>query len=101
MGKMSKSIREHDIRSLVLKATITDPVTNKVRFIETQEQLVQAAVASNKKQQCKTEGTPFRIQPLLQDFGYCADNKTNVEAVLNRTYICHPTTDNYAKEFMR
>ena len=49
MEKMSKSIRERDIRSPVLKATITDPVTNKVKFIETQEELVQAAAASNKK----------------------------------------------------
>ena len=33
---MSKSIRERDVRSPVLKATITDPVNNKVRFIKTQ-----------------------------------------------------------------
>ena len=49
VGKMSKSIRELDTRSPVLKATITNPVTNKVRFIETQEELVQAAAASNKE----------------------------------------------------
>ena len=46
--KMSKSIKERNIRAPVLKATITDPVTNKVRFIETQKELAQAA-ASNKK----------------------------------------------------
>ena len=98
---MAKSIRERDIRSSVLKATITDQATNKVRFIETQEELVQAATVFNKKQQFRTEGTPFGIKPLLQDFGYCTDNKTNVKAVLNGTYICHPTTDKYAKEFIK
>ena len=95
---MSKSIRERDTRSPVLKATISDPVTNKVEFIETQEELVQVAAKSNKKQQCRTESTSFRIQPLLQDFGYY---KNNVKAVLNGTYICHPTTDKYAKEFIK
>ena len=40
VGKISKSMREWDTRSPVLKATITNPVTNKVRFIETQEELV-------------------------------------------------------------
>ena len=98
---MSKSIGERNIRSPVLKATITNPVTNKVRFIKTQNELVQAAVASNKKRQCRTEGTPFRVQPLLQDFGYCTDNKNNVEAVLNGTYVCNPATDKYAKEFIK
>ena len=69
-------------------------------FIETQEELVQIAAASNKKHQCRTEDIPFRIQPLLQDFGYCADNKTNVEAILNQTYICPLIIDKYAKEFI-
>ena len=41
------------------------------------------------------------MQPLLQEFGYCADNRTNVEAVLNGTYSCPPTTDKYAKEFIK
>ena len=72
-----------------------------MRFIEIQNGLIQAAAASNKKRQCRTEGTPFRVQPLLQDFGYCADNKDNVEAVLNGTYECNPATDEYAKEFIK
>ena len=55
-GKMSKSIREHDTRSPVLKETITDPVINKVRFIKTQEELVQAASASNKKTTVQNRG---------------------------------------------
>ena len=98
---MSKSIRERDVRSPVLKATITDPVTNEVRFIETQNELVQAAAASNKKHQQRIESTPFRVQPLIQDFGYCADNKDNIEAVLNGTYVYNPATDEYAKEFIK
>ena len=84
-----------------MKATVIDPVSNEVVFIETQKELVQAAAVSNKKRQSRTEGTPFRVQPLLQEFGYCADNRTNVEAVLNGTYVCPPTTDKYAKEFIK
>ena len=41
------------------------------------------------------------MQPLLQEFGYCEDNRTNVKAVLNGTYVCPPTTDKYAKEFIK
>ena len=98
---MSKKIRERNFKSPILKATVIDPVSNEVVFIETQRELVQAAAASNRKQQSRTERTPFRVQPLLQEFGYYADNKTNVEAVLNETYVCPPTTDKYAKEFIK
>ena len=98
---MSKIIRESNTRSPVLKVTISDLVTNKVVFIETQEELVLAVAASNKKLHCRTEGTPFRIQSLLQDFYYYADNKVNIEKVLNRTYTCPPTTNKYTKEFIK
>ena len=101
VGDMSKRIRERDFRSPVLKATITDPTTNEVVFIETQRELVRAAAASNRKRQSRTQGTPFRVQPLLQEFGYCADNRNNVEAVLNGTYECPPGTDKYAIEFIK
>ena len=68
VGDMSKKIRERDFRSPVLKATVIDPVSNEVVFIEIQRELVQAAAASNRKRQSRTEGTPFRVQPLLQEF---------------------------------
>ena len=42
---MSKTIRERNTRSPVLKAIITNPVTNEVVFIKTQKEIVLAAVA--------------------------------------------------------
>ena len=37
---------------------------------------------------------------MLQEFGYCADNKVNVNSVLDETYVIPPGTDKYAEEFI-
>ena len=58
-----------------------------------------AAAKSNLRRQSQTKGTTFRITPLIDESGYYADIKANVDAVLNGTYVSQPTTGKYAKEF--
>ena len=82
---MSKTTRERNTRFPVLKPTIIDQVTNKVVFIETQEELIQAA-ASNEKRQCRTEGIPFKIQSLLQG-RYCKGNKKHQNSFKQNIYL--------------
>lgn len=101
IGRISKDIHECNNRTLVLKATVICSITGVKSIIKIHEKIVEAAAKSNLKCQCKTEGTAFRIYPLLQDFRYCADNKINVDAVLNGTYIVPPGTDQYVKEFIK
>jgi len=79
---------------------VTCSDTGVTTILDTHNKIVQAAAESNCRCQCKIEGTAFRTAPLLQDFRYCADNKVNVDAVLDRTYVIPPGTDNYAKEFI-
>ena len=74
--------------------------TGVTTIFDTQNEIFQAATESNCCCQCKTEGTAFRTAPLLQEFGYCSDNKVNVYAVLDRTYVIPPGTDKYAEEFI-
>ena len=75
-------------------------ITEVTTIIKTQNKIVKAAAKSNFCRQCKTEETPLRIALLLQEFGYFADNKENVDVVLNRTYVIPPGIDQYAKEFI-
>ena len=73
--------------------------TGVITILDTQNYIVQPVTESNCRFQYKTEGTSFRTAPLLQEFGYCADNKVNVSAVLDGTYVIPPGTDKYTKEF--
>ena len=100
LGIISKDIRKKNTRAPVLKATVTSIDTGVTTIINTQNNIVEASIESNCCQQCKTEGTAFRTVPLLQDFGYCADNKENVNTVLYGTYVIPPGTDKYAEEFI-
>ena len=61
-GKILKDSCERNIRSPILKATVTCPMTGVTTIIETQSKIIEAA---------KTEETDFRVTPLLQYFGYC------------------------------
>ena len=61
---MSKHIKERNNRSPVLKATITNLVTNKMIFTETQEKLIQSAAAPNNK------------KTAVQNRGYALQNST-------------------------
>ena len=37
---------------------------------------------------------------MLLEFGYCTNNKDNVDVVLNETYVIPPGVDKYAEEFI-
>ena len=49
----------------------------------------------------QTEGTAFRLPYLLADFGFCAENKANCDAVINGTYASPDNVEYYAKEFIK
>ena len=100
LDKISKAIRERNTRAPILKATVTCIKTGVTTILDTQNDIVQAAAESNCRCQCKSEVTAFRTAPLLQEFGYCADNKVNVDAILDRMYMIPPVTEKYAKEFI-
>ena len=86
-GRISKDIQERNTRAPVLKDTVMCSDTGVTTILDTQNEIVQVAAESNCRRQCKKEGTAFRTAPLLQEFGYCADNKDNVDAVLDRRYV--------------
>ena len=69
-------------------------------IVDTQESIVTAATESNLRHQSQTEGTAFRLPYLLADFGFCAENKVNCDAVINGTYVPPDDVDCYAKEFI-
>ena len=52
----------------------------------------------DRQQQCI--GTPFMMTPLLEEFGYLADNQDNVKSVLEGTYVPPESSCKYAKEFI-
>ena len=76
------------------------PVTGITTIIENQNEIVKVAAESNCGYQCKIEGTAFRTDPLLLEFGYCTNNKENVDAILNGMYVIPPRIDKYAEEFI-
>ena len=100
IGRKSKYIRKQNTRAPVLKATLKCIDKGVTTIIDTQNEIFEAAAESNCCCQCKTEGTAFRTVPLLYEFGYCTDNKENVDAVLDRTYEIPLRTDKYSEEFI-
>ena len=101
LGRICKDIHERNSRSPVVKATVILSITGVTTIIETQNEMVKAATESNHHHQYKTEGIAFRTAPLLQEFGYFADNKDNVDEFLNGTYMIPTGTDQYPEEFIK
>ena len=87
LGRISKDIFERNTRAPLFKATVTWIDTGITTIIDTQNEIIEAAVESNCRCQCKTKGTAFRSSPFLPDFGYCADNKKNANAVLDEMWF--------------
>ena len=79
-----------------MKAEVTDFITGITKTIYTQEEIVIAAAESNRRRQSQTVDTTFRLPPLFDAFGPCADNEDNCLGVLDRTFIPHPDADPYA-----
>ena len=81
-------------------AEIIDFVTGSVKTVYTQETIVIAAAESNRRRQSQTIGTAFRLPPLMDAFGSCADNEANYLGVLDGTFVSHPDADTYAVSFL-
>ena len=92
----SQQIRGRNNKQPVLKAEVTDFITGITKTIYTQEEIVIAAAESNRRRQSQTVDTTFRLPPLFDAFGPCADNEDNCLGVLDRTFIPHPDADPYA-----
>ena len=100
-GRVARTIRKRNIKEPVLKGVALCQETGLQKVVDTQDSLVQAVAESNLRRQKQTETTPFRTAPLRDEFGYCAENYENIQAVLDGTYNPPPGTDQYAKEFLR
>jgi hypothetical protein len=60
-----------------------------------------AIITENKKKYHQTENyCPFLCEPLLSDFRHFGEGPAT-EQVLNGTYRCPPTIDQYTKEYIR
>ena len=80
----------------VLKAEVIDFITGITKTVYTQEEIIIAAAESNQRRQSQTVDTAFRLPPLFDAFGPCADNEENCLGVLDGTFIPHPDADPYA-----
>ena len=97
---MARAIRGRGIKEPVIKAIARCPVTGDPIIVDKQESIVAAAAESNLLRQTQSEDTAFRKFPLLEEFGYCAQEIDNINAVINGTYTPPAGTDQYTSEFL-
>ena len=63
--------------------------------IYTQDEIVIAAVESDRRRQSQTVDTAFRQPPLMDAFGPCTDNEENCLGLLDGTFVPHSDADPY------
>ena len=95
-GFESRQIRGRNNKKPILKAEMTDFITGITKTVYTQEEIVIAAVESNRRCQPQTVGTAFRKPALFDAFEPCADNEENCLVFLDGTFIPHLDADPYA-----
>ena len=100
IGRKAKAIRKKNIKNTVLRAQATEPTTGEVVLLEDQASMVPAMANTNRKRQQQCEKTDFMIEPLLNLFGYTADDQFIAEAVINGTFDIPPGTSEGAKKIM-
>ncbi len=67
-----------------------DPKTcTEWRIIDVPSEIVEHLQKRNRQHFGQAHGTPFTIDPLASDFGFCGDSLT-ADAVLDGTYQVHP-----------
>lgn len=84
------------MKAPITKTIANCPITRVTSTLDIQETIVAAATKSNLCCQYQPEGTAFSMYPFLDDFGYCANNRKNVDNVLAGTYVPLTNTGKYA-----
>ena len=71
----------------MFKPEVTDFVTGVTRIVETQENIVVAAVEVNLRLQTQTAGITFCLSPLVDAFGPCDNNEASCNDVIVGSFI--------------
>ena len=81
-GRESRQLWIWNNKCLVLKAKVTDFVTDIIIIVETQEEVMAAAAESDLRHRSQSTGTIFYLLLLEDAFGTCANNKANCNDVI-------------------
>ena len=98
MGRQSRWITGKNIKAPVLKAITMNDQGEQIK-LNTQENMVPVIAASNLLRQKQSEGSPFMTSPLLDDFGYLAEEEY-AKQIIAGTYQIPEGTSSYAAEFI-
>jgi exonuclease III len=95
LGRITKKKENLQITSIKVKRNGVS------KELSSKEDVEDAIIQENKSKYHQTENyCPFLEEPLLSDFGQYGEGK-GTEQVLNGTYECHESIDEYTRDYLR
>ena len=97
MGRNAKCIRHKNLRDPIVQATATNSHSEVYEYLQEDTMVVTIAKSNFNRQQ--RNDTPFMTLPLVDIFGYLANDKPAME-VINGTFVPPDSTPQYMLEFL-
>ena len=98
MGKKARRIRGRGIKEPVFR-DITTNEDGEEQELNSQETMVPVIAESNRLRQKQCTDTPFMSEPLIDEFGYLAEESV-AQQVIDGTYIVPEGTNEYVTDFI-